>query len=146
MQIPLPYKLAGVTGAVLLAAAVFAPTDKKVDPPIKPEAPSTYAEIDENGEVLRVIVITEEMIQTGKWGDPDNWVRTYDDGRRNVYAGKGDKYDRENDAFIQKKPFDSWVLNERLRWEPPVKKPTDGKRYLWNEDVKQWKEQRADRL
>jgi hypothetical protein len=32
----------------------------------------------------------------------------------------------------------SWVLNDDAQWEAPVAKPTDGKRYTWNEDTQEW--------
>lgn len=107
--------------------------------PIKTE-PATYAEIDKNGEVLRVIVISEEMIQTGKWGDPSNWVRTYKDGTRNEYAGKGYTYDETKDAFIRPKPHNSWTLNQENKWEAPGSKPIDSKNYIWNEKTRNWTE------
>ena len=33
-----------------------------------------YAELDKDGNVLRVIVITPEMLAKGHWGNPTNWV------------------------------------------------------------------------
>ena len=51
-------------------------------------------------------------------------------------------YDEDRDAFIPKKPFNSWILNETTcLWEAPVAKPSDEtaeKRYSWNEETKQW--------
>ena len=35
-----------------------------------------WAEIDENNIVKRVIVIKEEVLDTGGWGDKSNWVKT----------------------------------------------------------------------
>lgn len=46
-------------------------------------------------------------------------------------------YDKESNKIISKKPFDSWVLFEG-KWVAPIKYPTDGKIYLWNEEVKNW--------
>ena len=58
---------------------------------------------------------------------------------RKNYAGIGYSYDQTRDAFIPPKPFNSWTLNETTcLWDPPVVYPTDGKRYLWNEETKQW--------
>ena len=48
-------------------------------------------------------------------------------------------YDEDRDAFIHKKPFASWILNEdTCLWEAPVVYPSDGKRYNWNETIKNW--------
>jgi hypothetical protein len=48
-------------------------------------------------------------------------------------------YDEDRDAFIPKKPFNSWILNEdTCRWEAPVVYPNDGQNYKWNETIKNW--------
>jgi len=58
---------------------------------------------------------------------------------RKNHASIGYTYDEDRDAFIPKKPFNSWVLNENsCTWEAPVAYPTDGKRYSWNETTKNW--------
>ena len=58
---------------------------------------------------------------------------------RKNHAAIGYTYDEDRDAFIPKKPYDSWILNETTcQWEAPVVKPDDGKIYLWNETTKQW--------
>ena len=60
---------------------------------------------------------------------------------RKNYAGLGYTYDYDRDAFIPPKPFNSWVLNETsCLWEAPVPMPTDGKRYIWNEETVSWDE------
>ena len=58
---------------------------------------------------------------------------------RKNHAGIGFTYDEDRDAFIPKKPFASWTLNETTcLWEPPVIKPNDGQRYIWNETNQTW--------
>ena len=58
---------------------------------------------------------------------------------RKNHAGVGYTYDEERDAFIPKKLFNSWVLNESTcNWEAPIAMPTDGKKYNWNETNKTW--------
>ena len=58
---------------------------------------------------------------------------------RKNYAGIGYTYDESRDAFIPPKPFDSWTLNETsCLWEAPVAYPTDGERYMWNEETQAW--------
>jgi len=117
-----------------------------------------FAEVDENNIVQRVIVISQEIIDTGNWGDLNNWIQTsyntrggkhYDqDGvedsgvaLRYNYAGTGYTYDADKDAFIAPKPFPSWTLVETsCLWEAPVAYPDDGKRYLWDEDITNWVE------
>jgi hypothetical protein len=58
---------------------------------------------------------------------------------RKNHAGIGYTYDEDRDAFIPKKPYNSWILNEQTcNWEAPVARPTDGKRYTWNETNLNW--------
>jgi hypothetical protein len=46
---------------------------------------------------------------------------------------------KTRDAFIPKKPFNSWILNETTcQWEAPVAKPDDDQRYNWNETNQSW--------
>ena len=58
---------------------------------------------------------------------------------RKNHAGIGYTYDEDRDAFIPKKPFNSWILNETTcNWEAPVAYPTDGGTYTWNEETTTW--------
>ena len=58
---------------------------------------------------------------------------------RKNHAGIGYTYDEDRDAFIPKKPFNSWILNEQTcLWNAPVAYPTDGKKYFWNETTQNW--------
>jgi hypothetical protein len=58
---------------------------------------------------------------------------------RKNHAGIGYTYDEDRDAFIPKKPFNSWILNETTcQWEAPVVKPDDGQNYIWNETIQNW--------
>ena len=58
---------------------------------------------------------------------------------RKNHAGIGYTYDEDRDAFISKKPYNSWILNEQTcNWEAPVVYPTDGKIYSWNEQNLNW--------
>ena len=80
------------------------------------------------------------------------WKQTFKNGTRKNYAGVGDTYDEDRDAFISKKPYASWILNEETcRWEAPSAMPntqtqnlTDEEdnpindRYEWNESKTTW--------
>ena len=69
------------------------------------------------------------------------WKQTFTDGTRKNYAGIGYTYDEDKDAFIPKKPYASWILNEETcRWEAPSAMPDDGKKYEWNESTTSWDE------
>jgi hypothetical protein len=58
---------------------------------------------------------------------------------RKNHAGIGYTYDEDRDAFIPKKPFNSWVLNESTcLWESPIPYPQDNNRYIWNEQNQSW--------
>ena len=65
---------------------------------------------------------------------------------RGNYAGIGMTYDEDNDIFIGKKPYTSWVLNTaEARWQSPVgdapelsEEEKDTHRYEWNESTGAW--------
>jgi hypothetical protein len=58
---------------------------------------------------------------------------------RKNFAGIGYIYDEDRDAFIPKKPFNSWILKEdTCNWEAPVTMPQDDNRYTWNESTLTW--------
>jgi hypothetical protein len=67
------------------------------------------------------------------------WVQTsYNAKIRKNYAGIGYKYDADLDAFIPPQPYASWTLNADAQWEAPTPYPTDGGRYVWNEETTSW--------
>jgi len=111
---------------------------------------SHFAKV-EDGIVTQVIVIEQDVLNTGHWGDPSLWVQTSYNTQggqhtlggtplRKNYAGMGYTYDAGRDAFIPPKPFDSWVLNEETcLWTAPIAMPVeDGKRYVWDETTVNW--------
>jgi hypothetical protein len=58
---------------------------------------------------------------------------------RKNHASIGYTYDEDKDAFIPKKPFNSWILNEdTCLWEAPIAKPQDENNYTWNESTLTW--------
>jgi len=58
---------------------------------------------------------------------------------RKNHAGIGMTYDEDRDAFIPKKPYPSWILNETTcLWEAPVALPDTENRYNWNEQNQTW--------
>ena len=70
----------------------------------------------------------------------DVWKQTsYNGNIRKNFAGIGYSYDQTRDAFIPKKPYNSWVLNETTcLWEAPVALPDTENRYNWNETNQTW--------
>jgi len=120
-----------------------------------------FAELNENNEVLRVIVVDnndtsnsdgEEIEQIGisflkgLFGNDTNWKQTSYNGNIRVrYAGRGDVYDETLDAFISPKPYNSWILNSTTAdWEAPITKPEltqeqedSGYLYYWDETAYQ---------
>jgi len=90
------------------------------------------------------VIVEEQGVVYCKtvWGANTKWVRTFkDQSARKHYAGTGYIYDRQRDAFIRPKPFNSWTLNETTcEWDPPVPVPDDAHEvfYDWNEDTQSW--------
>jgi hypothetical protein len=111
---------------------------------------SHFAQLDENNIVTRVLVIEQDVIDTGLFGEPSSFVQTSYNTQAGVhklggtplrknYAGIGYTYDSERDAFIPTKPFNSWVLDEETcLYEAPVAYPSDEKMYTWNESTVSW--------
>lgn len=121
-------KLYFTIGIVIVAGLGWLFWQKPVPPfagttpaPVAQSEPTYFAEIDSNGIVLRVIVISQEMLNTGRWGDPKNWVQTSMDGKiRKNYAGIGYTYNKNLDAFIPPKPNPNWVLDTKtVQWKDP---------------------------
>ena len=115
-----------------------------------------YAFLDQNN------IVTEVIVGKNENEEGINWEQHYGNFRGQVckrtsyntiggvhilggtpfrknYAGIGDTYDSQRDAFIPPKPFNSWILNENTcLWKAPVAYPTDGQRYSWNEETQNW--------
>ena len=68
------------------------------------------------------------------------WVQTsYNGNMRKNYAGIGYTYDTARDAFIARKPYASWVLDEATcRWGAPVPMPSAGGPWAWDEGTESW--------
>ena len=74
-------------------------------------------------------------------GSDPYYKQYFIDGTRKNPASIGGEYDPVRDAFIDKKPYTSWTLNETTcRWEAPTPFPGDGKKYEWNEETTSWEE------
>jgi hypothetical protein len=103
-----------------------------------------------NGIVEQVIVAEPEFFETFIDSSAGEWIQTSYNTKGGVhllggtplrknFASIGYTYDKEKDAFIPPKPFNSWTLNEdTCLWEAPVAYPTDGQRYNWNETNQTW--------
>ena len=123
---------------------------------------SHFAKV-ENGIVTQVLVIEQEDIDMGHWGDPSLWIKTSynthngvhygpdgqpDDGvaLRGNYAGIGGIYDSVNDVFYTQRPIDkngidcaSWTISApNWTWTSPTPMPDDGNAYYWDEATKTW--------
>jgi hypothetical protein len=114
---------------------------------------SHFAQIDENNIVTQVLVIEQDVIDTGLFGNPASWIQTSYNTYGGVhtlggtplrknYAGIGYTYDDTRDAFISPKLFNSWTLNEdTCLWQAPTPMPVEeGKIFVWNEDTTSWVE------
>jgi len=106
----------------------------------------------QNGFVTQVIVAEPEFFETFVDTSPGEWIQTSYNTHGGVhtqggtalrknYAGIGFTYNRDKDAFIPPKPYQSWVLNEETcLWNPPKPYPNDGKVYNWDEATTSWVE------
>ena len=125
---------------------------------------ASFAKLGANGEVLEVVAVDNSVIKNSNGIEQENlgisyltelynwpvWKQTSYNTIGGVHTlggtpfrknhdGIGGRYDSDRDAFISKKPYASWILNEETcQWDAPVVKPDDGQRYFWNEDTQQW--------
>ena len=125
---------------------------------------ASFAKIGLNSKVIEVLSVNNEVLKDSNGIEQENigvdfltkltgypiWKQTSYNTKGGVHssggtplrknhAGIGYTYDEDRDAFIPKKPFNSWVLNETTcLWEAPVAYPTDGQRYTWNEQNQSW--------
>jgi len=126
-------------------------------PPPAPD-PTYFAQVID-GKVTNVIVATPEFIVDFSKGTPGEWIQSDPNTRGGLHynantnqpdgkpalrknsAGVGYTYNKELDAFIPPKSFESWKLNQETGlWEAPVAQPTDGKIYQWDEQTQSWVE------
>ena len=125
---------------------------------------ASFAKIGLNGKVIEVQSVVNEVLHDSNGVEQENigidfltkltgwsiWKQTSYNTRGGVHisggtplrknhAGIGYTYDEDKDAFIPKKPYNSWILNETTcQWEAPVAYPTDGEDYTWNEETTTW--------
>ena len=115
---------------------------------------ASFAKIGLNNKVIEVLSVHNDVLKDADGIEQENigidfltkltgypvWKQTsYNNNIRKNHAGIGYTYDEDRDAFIPKKPYNSWVLNEdTCRWEAPVAYPTDGGKYNWNEETTTW--------
>ena len=113
-----------------------------------------FAQLDSSNTVTQVIVVDDSWVENGEQGGIDFcinhsghalWKQTWLDnsGPTKNYAGIGHTYDPVRNAFLTKKPFNSFVLNEdTCMWEAPVPKPSDEtKLFYWKEEILSWVEE-----
>ena len=120
-----------------------------------------FAKIDSSNVVTEVVVVNNAVItnesnqeveqlgidfMTQLYGAGTYKQTSYNSNMRKNMAVKGGTYDAGRDAFINPKPFDSWVLDESTcRWKPPVDHPADSEAiggnvlYQWDESSTSWK-------
>jgi hypothetical protein len=119
---------------------------------------ATFAKIGLNNKVIEVLSVhNNELLDSNgveqevigidfltKLTGYPVWVQTsYNNNFRKNHASIGMSYDEDRDAFIPKKPFNSWVLNEdTCLWEAPVAMPIteleENQYYSWNESIINW--------
>ena len=126
-----------------------------------------YVPVIENGKgiVDYVIVIDQEVIDSGDFGDPSAFWQTSYNTRGGIYylpdsntpdpdqskelranyAGIGYTLDTtvvENGVvgvFYAPQPYPSWTISAPTwEWQAPVPYPTDGQNYIWDEVTQSW--------
>ena len=124
-----------------------------------------FAEINASNVVIRVLALDDTDTQDASGNELESigakylsdgfggtWKRTSYNTSGDVhrfggtpfrknYATKGSIFDAARDAFYLPQPYSSWILNEdTCKWNAPIARPDDGKRYTWNESNTKWVE------
>ena len=115
---------------------------------------ASFAKIGLNNKVIEVLSVHNNELKDANGVEQENigidfltkltgwavWKQTsYNNNFRKNHAGIGYTYDEDRDAFIPKKPYNSWTLNETTcLWEAPIAKPDDEEKYEWNESTTNW--------
>jgi hypothetical protein len=125
---------------------------------------ASFAKIGLNNKVIEVQSVVNEVLHDANGVEQENigidfltkltgwaiWKQTSYNTKGGVHlsggtplrknhAGIGYTYDETRDAFIPKKPFNSWILNEdTCLWNSPVAMPIDDNKYSWNESTLSW--------
>ena len=114
---------------------------------------ASFAKIGLNNKVIEVLVVHDNELKDSNGTSHESlgisfltnltgwaiWKQSFKDGTRKNQAGIGYTYDQTRDAFIPKKPYASWILNEdTCQWEAPVALPDTENRYNWNEETTTW--------
>tara|TARA_R110000868_G_scaffold411293_1_gene702881 strand:- start:585 stop:974 length:390 start_codon:yes stop_codon:yes gene_type:complete len=125
---------------------------------------ASFAKIGLNNKVIEVLSVHNDVLKDADGIEQENigidfltkltgyplWVQTSyntyggvhnnnETPLRKNHAGVGMTYDETRDAFIPKKHFNSWILNETTcLWEAPVAMPADDNKYTWNESTLTW--------
>lgn len=107
-----------------------------------------FAKVNKDNIVENVVVVPDEKESVGneylnEIGLEGTWIQcSFNNKIRNVFPGKGYLYNAELDVFLDKKPFNSWVLNESsFEWEAPSPAPeyNDETHFVeWDEETLSW--------
>ena len=138
---------------------------------------ASFAKIGLNGKVIAVVSVNNEVLKDSSGVEREElgiqflnelygwpiWKQTSYNTYEGVHllggipfrknhAAISYTYDEDRDAFIPKKPYNSWILNEQTcNWEAPVSYPITNLQnkvspyngsvndlYIWNEQIQNW--------
>lgn len=117
-----------------------------------------FVKLDDNGVVIDAIVIDNEhapdpapsnsepagIAYISALAEQDErlsgrWIQTSYSGLfRGKYAGISDWYLADQDVFVYKQPFPSWLLDENNVWQAPIPEPDDSGNWIWDEPTLSW--------
>lgn len=108
----------GILATLALGYVMWQPTPTIVGG-IPDNEVAFYALVEpDTGKVLEVHETSMEMLNTGRWGDPANYV-LYTPAKKNR-PDIGDTYDKTNDMFVKPQYDPSTVLDaETGQWVDP---------------------------
>lgn len=96
--------------------------------------PRYFAKINKQ-DVVETVIVADSL----EWCEQNlggEWKETFIDDPNKNYAGIGHILHRNMDNFSTPKPFDSWVLDDKAKWVPPVERTDENTK--WDETSKKW--------
>lgn len=105
-----------------------------------------YAKINKDNVVTQVTFTVDSKDSDWLYREyGGTWLKCNEGELRVNFPVVGYTYNKELDAFIPPKPYNSWSLNEdTCLWQSPVVPPNDNKKYRWNESLLNWEEVNAN--